>query len=204
MFCDYPLMASAKRNRSDLSAIKSRNVANSSRSTAANIRKSRILDQVLKGNVAKHLSYREAWARIGAAQGHKFYLETVTIVESMITDRLISYLVGIGVLVRPNQLDQYPPLGQLIQMWKNYCPVPIVTCHVADLQTEVDSWRQTRNKIVHSIVKSHPGEATDAVDDFLDAAKKAAEQGIVLARALTDWTRKSKSAIEREKMSAGA
>jgi hypothetical protein len=121
------------------------------------MRKSRIPGQVLKGNVAKHLSYREAWARIGAAQGHGFYLETVTLVESMITDRLISYLVGIGVLTRPNQLAQYPPLGRLIQIWKTHCPNPVVTRHVTDLQSEVDIWRQRRNKIVHGMVKSHPG-----------------------------------------------
>jgi hypothetical protein len=121
----------------------------------------------------------------------------------MITDRLISYLVGIGVLARPNQLDQYPPLGRLIQMWKTHCPSPIVTSHVTDLQTAVDSWRQTRNKIVHSMVKSHPGEATNGVDDFLSAAKTAAAEGVILARALTDWTRKSRRAIEREKISAG-
>jgi hypothetical protein len=198
-------MASAKTNKSGRSTIGSRRIGNPPRrKTAAKMRKSRIPDHVLKGNAAKHLSYREAWARIGAAQGHGFYLEAVTLVESMITDRLISYLVGIGVLARLNELDQYPPLGRLIQTWKTYCPSPIVTSHVTDLQTAIDTWRETRNKIVHSMVKSHPGEATDRVDDFLSAAKTAAAQGVILARALTDWIRKSRRAVERKKVSAGS
>jgi len=196
-------MASTKRNKSRRSTIGSRHIGNPPRrKAAAKIRKSRIPDQIPKGNAAKYLSYREAWARIGAAQGHGFYLEAVTIVESMITDRLISYLVGIGVLARPNELDQYPPLGRLIQTWKTHCPSPIVTGRVTDLQTAVDTWRQRRNKIVHSIVKSHPGEATDEVDNFLSAAKTAAAQGVILAQALTNWVRKSRRAIEREKVSA--
>jgi hypothetical protein len=102
--CNCPLMASAKRNKSGRSTIGSRRIGSQPRrKTAAKMRKSRIPDQVLKGNAAKYLSYRQAWARIGAAQGHGFYLEAVTIVESVITDRLISYLVGIGVLARPSR-----------------------------------------------------------------------------------------------------
>jgi hypothetical protein len=53
------------------------------------------------------------------------------------------------------------------------------------------------------MVKSHPGEATDGVEDFLSAAKTAAAQGVILAQALTNWVRKSRRAIEREKVSAG-
>jgi hypothetical protein len=49
------------------------------------------------------------------------------------------------------------------------------------------------------MVKSNPGEATDGVDDFLGAAKAAATEGVVLVQALSNWVRKSKRAMKREK-----
>jgi hypothetical protein len=101
------LMTSPNKNKSGRSSSGSPRMANlpHSREIAANMRKSRILDVKVKGNVANHLSYREAWARIGAARGHGFCLEAVTLVESMITDRLVSYSVGVGALARANELS---------------------------------------------------------------------------------------------------
>lgn len=50
---------------------------------------------IIKGNAAKFWSYREAWTRIKQAQEQGFYLEAVTIEESIISDRLMSYLISI-------------------------------------------------------------------------------------------------------------
>ncbi len=47
-----------------------------------------------KGNVPKADSYREAWARIELAQKDGFYIEVASIVESILSDRLLSYLHG--------------------------------------------------------------------------------------------------------------
>jgi hypothetical protein len=60
--------------------------------------KSIISQNSITGNVVKYLSYREAWTRIKQAQEQGFYLEAVTLEESIITDRLISYLVGVGAI----------------------------------------------------------------------------------------------------------
>jgi len=46
------------------------------------------------GNVKKYLSYREAWAPIKKSQQQEFYLEAVTLTESIIRDRLMSYLTS--------------------------------------------------------------------------------------------------------------
>lgn len=46
-----------------------------------------------KGDEAKFLSYAEAWARIRAVRKHGFFLEAVTIQESIISDRLSSFVV---------------------------------------------------------------------------------------------------------------
>lgn len=47
-----------------------------------------------KGNVAKAASYREAKARIKAAKEQHFYIEAIAIIESIISDRILSYLHG--------------------------------------------------------------------------------------------------------------
>lgn len=150
-----------------------------------------------QGNIFKHLSYREAWTRIKQAQEQEFYLEAVTLEESVITDRLISYLVGTGAIERADDLHKYPSFGQLIKKWKllhtNPICIRVKSIEFQNLQTSVDNWREKRNKVVHGMVKSHPGTATDNILNFLHEAKLTAKEGEILARAVSSWVRKSKS-----------
>ena len=83
------------------------------------------LIQNIQGNAAKYFSYREAWTRIIKSQEQGFYLEAVTIEESIITDRLISYLVGIQAIERSENLQKYPNFARLINIWREKQPEPI-------------------------------------------------------------------------------
>ena len=163
----------------------------------ASILKSKNLPQNLQGNIFKYLSYREAWARIKQAQEQNFFLEAVTLEESIITDRLICYLVVTGALKRARELHQYPSFGQLIKTWSLLHGAPISiqvkSTEFKNLQSSVDSWRQGRNKVVHGMVKSHPGTATDDIVNFLEEAKATAREGEILARAVSSWVKKSNS-----------
>ncbi|MBA2376824.1 MAG: GIY-YIG nuclease family protein, partial [Rubrobacter sp.] len=143
-----------------------------------------------RGNAEKYLSYREAWARIKAAQGHGFYLEAVTIEESIISDRLIRYLLSVNAIELKDDSHRYPPFGQLIQLWKQERPEPITSRGVDNLQEAVDHWRRHRNNIVHGLVKSNPGTPTEDIDDFLWAARQAAAEGEKLAKAVSQWCAK--------------
>lgn len=144
------------------------------------------------------MSYREAWARIKQAQQQQFFLEAVTLEESIITDRLICYLVVTGTIKPACELHKYPNFGQLIKLWKLLHAHPISIrvrgIEFEDLQTSVDFWRQRRNKIVHGMVKSHPGSATDDIVNFLEFAKATATEGELLARAVTAWVKKASKA----------
>lgn len=142
-----------------------------------------------KGNVTKYLSYREAWTRIKQAQSQGFYLEAVTIVESIITDRLTSYLISIGE-IQPTAVKIYPTFKKLIDIWKQHYTVDTQDCR--DLQIAVDKWREQRNKVVHGMVKSHPGTATNSIVDFLLEAKLTAAEGERLARAVSKWVQARK------------
>lgn len=154
------------------------------------------------GNAAKYFSYREAWGRIKKAQGHGFYLEAVTLEESIISDRLISYLVAIGVFNVSGKLKS-TNFGPLIKEWMNHVPEPIVDRYFDNLQAAVDRWRERRNKIVHGMVKSIPGTNHDDVINFLEEAKLTAEQGDALARAVCNWHKRMKKQLTGRVLDCG-
>ena len=56
----------------------------------------------------------------------------------------------------------------------------------------MDSWRLSRNKIVHGMVRSHPDLQIDDVESFLEKAKDAAATGEKLARAVDKWCKQAK------------
>jgi hypothetical protein len=156
-------------------------------------RKSQAPKTPVKGSVEKYLSYREAWARIKEAIKAGFYLEAVTLEESIISDRRISHLVGIGAIKRQEKLHQYPGLGGLISKWKQQETIldwtPADSC---SLQTAVDDWRNRRNAVVHGMVKSHPGTPTEDIADFLELSREAVRCGEKLARAVCRWHKSAK------------
>ncbi len=73
----------------------------------------------MKANTAKYLSYAEAWRRIKSANEREFYFEVVTLCESIISDRLLSYLLGVDPR-RPIQLKT--PFAVLIAQWRMSYP----------------------------------------------------------------------------------
>ena len=149
-------------------------------------------------NANKYFGYREAWGRIRKAQGFGFYLEAVTLEESIIADRLISFLVRAGAMPPSAPIDKIG-FGQLVHRWMEVVPEPIPTKHHADLRSAIDEWRKQRNRIVHGMVKCMPGIDPGDVLDFLKEARIAAGEGGTLAQAITDWGKKAKRQLTNHK-----
>lgn len=147
-------------------------------------------------NANKYFSYREAWVRIKKARGSGFYLEAVTLEESIIADRLVSFLVCVGE-IPPDSRAEKCSFGQLIQLWMRRVPQPIPIPYFPDLRFAVDEWRKHRNQVVHGLVKSMPGGQHNDVLDFLKAAEFAAFQGETLAHAVSEWVRKAKRQLTK-------
>lgn len=164
------------------------------------LRFSNVPEKTPQGNAAKYFSYREAWTRINAACRQGFFFEAVTIQESIISDRLIQYLVVSGEIQERQEIHQYPSFAGLIKSWKQRHPDPIATGLIENLQEEVDQWRMARNKVVHQIVKSHPGAETVPIEEFLVNAESAAVRGVVLAKAVTNWCSKSLRRLRNQKI----
>lgn len=145
----------------------------------------------MEKNFAKYYSYKVAWGRINNAISKKYFLEAITLEESIMSDRIWSYLEGVGCKTN------HKIFNTLIKDWKKVYPDPIEYPrikisgrHITSLQEEVDKWRNNRNFVIHGLVKSKPGTPTQNVPDFLKLAKTVAEDGKKLARAVTVWQRK--------------
>ena len=72
------------------------------------------MKEQIKGNAQKYLSFKEAWARIKSAQEAGFYLEAITIQESIMSDRITSYLSYKAMLPTKKR----PSFADLLREWK--------------------------------------------------------------------------------------
>jgi hypothetical protein len=147
-------------------------------------------EKPIAGNATKYESYHKAWSLIRSAQENEFFLEAITIQESIISDRLISYLSRPNAPkpLLKNKNGLYPSFGQLIEQWRSEFPQG----QHPDLIDTVDNWRHSRNSLIHAIVKSEPGQPTQPINEFLENAEKAAQQGTKLAKDVSYWCRKEK------------
>ena len=93
--------------------------------------------------------YRKAWQRILSATAAGYYLEAVTLLESILTDRLesrASYLTG--------QNKGYQNLGPLVRTLQEH----EVVAEFRPIIKEIDAWRKRRNQAVHEVVKFQAAE----------------------------------------------
>ncbi|UCU92331.1 hypothetical protein [Hydrogenophaga taeniospiralis] len=151
------------------------------------------VDLVVNGNGAKYLSYREAWARIKRARQESFFLEAVTIEESIISDRLLSFLEKRCGLVLKNTTKGN--FNQIIQRWfavamDRHAGRPAELEALTVLNERLQVWRSGRNEVVHGMVKSKASHSADHIANFLIAAETHAHSGEKLARAVEAWVRR--------------
>ena len=137
-------------------------------------------------NAPKYQSYKEAWRRIDSAMAGGFFFEVVTICESIISDRLLSFVKGVS---QANDIGTNTKFSRLIRLWRENMQMQAQDSSFGGLIDRVDRWRKERNTMVHGFVKSLPGTATMPVDEFLADAQEAADEGIKLAKMVSAWQR---------------
>jgi hypothetical protein len=140
-------------------------------------------------NTPKFLSYSKAWERINSALEASFHLEAITIEESIISDRLLSYVLGVA---PKSKIHTRSGLGELISQWRKHAGSSLERQDGTDLGNATDAWRIKRNTAVHGLVKSAPGGSPKMQpDDFFELARQTAEEGKTLAREIQNWHRKT-------------
>ena len=138
----------------------------------------------MAGNREKYLSYSEAWRRIDSAIAAGFYFEAVTLQESIIADRLLSFIKGVEPTCKVKANTNF---GELIKNWRRLAGTLPHDDAGTDLGSRVEAWRSRRNEVVHGLVKSAPGEPTQSVDAFIEGCQATAVSGRGLAREVLAW-----------------
>ena len=152
------------------------------------MRKSKVADKPTQGNKHRYFSYREAWARISSANRQGFYLESVTIVESILSDRIRSYMQAQHIFLDESRfISLSKRVGEWRKIEKNNISFKDFDC----LISAVTEWVNRRNIVVHAIVSQRIAER-ESIDDFLSFSKTTAQDGAKLARAVSAWTRTKK------------
>ena len=126
------------------------------------------------GGVRYHL-YRQAYTQINRALELGFYLEAITLVESLVTDRVESRLSFL------KKTDfSFKTLGTLIAESKKLEPDAVLK----DLVTQrLDQWRDARNKALHEMAKLANGVAT-TWDERVQNVVPVAKEGLTTLRAI--------------------
>jgi hypothetical protein len=145
----------------------------------------------------KQKRYVEAYSRISTSISSGHYFEAITIEESIISDRLASFLEATDSLKSDDIHRQ--GFASLVTLWKLATKNPGSIWENCDsLIAQVDSWRKERNKYVHGLVKFPNQKANvPTTEDFINGAKKTANDGAKLAKEVSEW-RKRQAQVKRK------
>ena len=140
-------------------------------------------------NSARKEFYAQASVRVKIALSAEYYLEAIALIESLISDRLESYIEK-----ETQQSDGFRDLGRNIRTAKRHANNSSIT-GVEELSAcleEIDNWRPIRNRLLHEAVKLEDGQPK-SWNDMMAAAKQAAYDGEKLFRDLNNAVRKIKN-----------
>lgn len=138
-----------------------------------------IADTPEKGH-QRYSVIKGAVRRYNEALESGFFLEAITIAESLIADRLESRAIFLG------KIDtSFKTLGVLTTNLKNDS---ILSC----LIPEIDAWRKQRNNALHELAKIENGDASLFHDKYLKT-KSIAEEGIKIFRKINNVLKKSRA-----------
>ncbi len=143
-------------------------------------------------NMPKYYTYRYAIDQINKAIDAGFFLEAITIEESIIVDRLYRFCWDNGL----TKLASEATLGT-VETFIKRIPDEIQRAEQIDFLDELGRFRQNRNTCLHQIAKSEPGEPTMPFEDFIDRARSTATEGRVLMKKISNWAKRYKRKVTR-------
>jgi hypothetical protein len=152
------------------------------KTTTPEPKKKRVINTGAKspvGQARSHL-YRHTLARIKEATQAGFALEAITLLESVISDRIEARLEAAG-LECEGKKSKFRPLGKMIEALTG-AKSPDDAAD-KEVYARVGNWAGRRNKALHAMAKF--ASAEDATwDEKYSTAKQAATDGLKLFREL--------------------
>jgi hypothetical protein len=123
--------------------------------------------------IQRHEIYKQAYEHISLAMEKGFYLESITLIESMISDRLESRLS----LILQKDFS-FRTLGNLIDQMKTSEKDQRLQELVSN---EIDGWRSRRNNALHEMVKVEMGDSS-RWEDRITKLPEIAKTGLDLLK----------------------
>jgi hypothetical protein len=121
----------------------------------------------------RHDIYKQAYNHINRAMNEGFYLESITLIESMISDRLESRLSQIL------ETDfSFKTLGDLIDQSKRSETDVILRDLVIN---DLNEWRRKRNNSIHEMVKVETGDIS-SWENRIQGLTSIATKGLFLLK----------------------
>ena len=145
--------------------------------------KVRAINNLLVGKQREEL-YREAYKRIKIAKDYGFWLEIITICDSLIGDRLEALLAAIN--QQKQSFRKFRPIGTMLKdnddkFEHNGLPLILIN--------QLKEWAEGRNRLMHEMVKIREGETLEW-DARILLAKNVAQSGVKLTRKVQGACRK--------------
>ena len=142
--------------------------------------------------VNKGKSYTLAFDRIGMAIKAKFPVEAIALEESIVSDRLRSFLKeAMPILMKDKSFDA----STLVSYATLY-----ISPQEDTLLVEIRDWIRKRNNVIHGVVASRSGkDATIPAERFVSNAMSVARKGEKLAHQLSHWVDREKRKLKRHK-----
>ena len=138
----------------------------------------------------RHELYKAAWARYNEAMSAGFYLEAITIVDSVITDRVEAYTQHLMHFDEKHQ--QVESLGNAMSALN----IAREDRQIADnaeykaIRKAVMKFYEGRNKAVHNFVILTNANAEMSIDERIKDAKDTAEYGREVFNLVNAYTKK--------------
>lgn len=133
--------------------------------------------------------YRAAMGHFARSIREGFYLEAITLCESMISDRIEALIAAMN--------PAHAKAGQLLALGHNlqqFRRLVAGNAEGTDLAMRLDAWKEARNRALHEMVKLPEGDVGDwqARRTGLDAV---AREGKDLVRVLSSYVRRERKGV---------
>jgi hypothetical protein len=141
-------------------------------------------------NLQKYNTYKNAFEQIDAAINAGFFLEAITIEESILTDRLYRFCRDNGYTRRVERAT----LGDELRFITSH-PIEFLQSENVDYLPEAAQFWTTRNTCLHQIAKSEPDTPTLDYEELSKLAKETAIEGKSLVKKVSLWAQKNKAKV---------
>jgi hypothetical protein len=150
-------------------------------------------ERIMEKNYQKGASYKNVFNQISAAMDAGYFLEAITLEESIMTDRLYRFCRDNHYL----QKAERATLGDELRFIKNL-PEGLFKIEDPHIISDLDSFWMNRNKCLHQIAKSEPGKPTIDFEETYILAEETAKKGLRIIKRIKKWAEKYKAEIKKE------